>query len=139
MYCRKCGKEIDEQATFCSHCGERQTSEAQPMSGIRCPRCGNHNVDVQLQQENLGGQTVTQTKSKYKQTGHGCLWWLLIGWWWWMIDLCLWIFLFPFRLIAQLCKRKKYVGSATSVSSTHNDVKYRTVYLCKTCGHHWEE
>lgn len=103
-----------------------------------CPKCGSQNVDAQLYQENIGGTTVTKTKSKYRQKGHGCLWWLMIGWWWWIVDLLLWIFVFPIRLIAQLFKKKKYVGQSTSVASTHNQVQYKTVYLCKSCGYHWE-
>lgn len=103
-----------------------------------CPKCGSTDVDVQLHQENIGGRTITKTKSKYKQKGHGCLWWLVIGWWWWIVDLFLWVFMFPIRLIAQLFKKKKYVGNSTSVSSTKNKVQYKTIYLCKACGYHWE-
>ena len=138
MYCKHCGKEIDAAASFCSHCGEKVTLENQSNSGMRCPNCGSHDIDIQVHQENIGGATVTKTKSKYREKGHGCLWWLVIGWWWWAVDLCLWVFAFPFRLIAQLFKKKKYVGNATSVSSTKNEVQYRTVHLCKSCGHHWE-
>lgn len=139
MYCKNCGKEIEDAATFCSHCGEKVQAEPQNASGMRCPKCGSSNVDVQLHKENLGGATVTKTTSKYRQKGHGCLWWLFIGWWWWMVDLFLWIVAFPIRLIAQLFKKKKYVGESTSVSSTKNTVRYRTVCLCKSCGHHWEK
>lgn len=106
---------------------------------MRCPKCHSEDIDMQLQQENLGGRTVTKTRSKYREKGHGLLWWLFIGWWWWIVDLFLWICLFPIRFVAQLFKRKKYVGSSTSVSSTKNKVTYRTVCLCKSCGHHWEK
>ncbi len=106
---------------------------------MRCPKCNSENVDIQLQQENLGSRTITKTKSKYKEKRHGCLWWLFIGWWWWMVDLMLWIFVFPIRFLVQLFKRKKYVGSSTSVSSTESKIKYRTICLCKSCGYHWEQ
>lgn len=103
-----------------------------------CPKCGSSNIDMQIYQENLGGTTVTHTSSIYKQKGHGCLWWLFIGWWWWMIDLFLWIcFFFP-RLLIQIFKKKKYVGSATSVANATNNIKYKTIVLCKNCGNHWE-
>lgn len=139
MYCRNCGKEIDNNAVICIHCGVSVVPEATNPSGPRCPKCGGHNVDTQVHQENMGKSTITKTKSKYKQKGHGCLWWVVFGWWWWIVDLMLWISIFPIRLLAQLFKKKKYVGDSTSVSTTKNHIKYRTVYLCKSCGHHWEK
>ena len=101
---------------------------------VKCPNCGSENIDFQVHEEKT---TVTRTKSKYKEKGHGCLWWLLIGWWWWIVDLMLWIFLFLPRLVIQLCKKKKYKGSATSVSADH--VNYQTICLCKDCGHNWKK
>lgn len=103
-----------------------------------CPRCGSDNVEIKMYKENAGSQTITRTKSKYKEKGHGCLWWLLIGWWWWAVDLFLWIFLFIPRLIIQLFKKKKYVGHETSVSTTRNSVHYRSMCLCKSCGYNWD-
>jgi uncharacterized RDD family membrane protein YckC len=36
MYCRSCGKELDDKAVICVHCG------AKPMKGNKhCPTCGN--------------------------------------------------------------------------------------------------
>ena len=139
MYCKNCGKEIESQAAFCAYCGMSVASEATNTSGPSCPKCGGTNVDVQVHQENIGGNTITKTKTQYKQKGHGCLWWLCIGWWWWMFDLMLWTFYFPLRFIVQLFKKKKYVGKSTSVSATKNEITYRTVCLCKSCGHHWEK
>ena len=103
-----------------------------------CPKCGSNAVDVQLMQENAGSQTITKTKSKYKEKGHGCLWWLLIGWWWWMVDLFLWIFIFPIRLLFQIFKKKKYVGDSTSSSTTINRTSYRSMAICRNCGNHWD-
>lgn len=148
MYCKKCGKEIDGGDKFCPNCGEiveglyQVTPDAIPRKNkhaARCPKCGSTNVDIQIHQEQNGGSTVTKTKTKIKQKGHGFFWWLLIGWWWWIIDLALWTFLFPVRFLIQLFKKKKYVGDNTSVSKTNNRVRYKTVCLCKTCGHHWEK
>lgn len=108
---------------------------------IFCPRCGSEDVTKQVFQENKGSTTVTETKSKYKERGHGCLWWLLIGWWWWMVDLCLWTFFFFPRLIIRLFaapfKKKKYKGKSTSVSKTVNDISYRTICTCNKCGNTW--
>lgn len=104
-----------------------------------CPKCGSTDVEVRVYQENQGSTTITKTKSKYKQKGHGCLWWCCIGWWWWIIDLCIWFFAFIPRLIIQLFKKKKYKGSSVSKSKTVNKTVYKSVWLCKNCGHHWEE
>lgn len=103
-----------------------------------CPKCGGTNVDVQTFQENRGGRTVSRTKSKYKEKGHDCLWWLIIGWWWWFIDLFIWIFAFFPRLIIRLFRKKKYVGTSTTVSSTKNRITYKSVCVCLDCGKRWE-
>lgn len=106
-----------------------------------CPVCGSEDITQQVFQENSGSRTITQTTSKYKESGHGCLWWLCIGWWWWFVDLWLWVFAFWPRLILKLFaspfKKKKYKGKETSISTTVNDVTYRTVCTCKNCGHTW--
>lgn len=147
MYCKNCGKKLDDDAKFCPSCGTSVTEQAPPepepavnqnQSSICCPKCGSRNIDMQVHQEQKGGATIAKTKSKYKQKGHGCLWWLLIGWWWWMVDLMLWICIFPVRLFIQLFKKKKYVGDSTTVSATTNKIKYKTICLCKSCGYHWE-
>jgi predicted RNA-binding Zn-ribbon protein involved in translation (DUF1610 family) len=139
MYCKNCGNQLADGTKFCPGCGAATGSELSSTNTARCPKCGGNNIDIQLHQENIGGNTVTTTKSRYKQKGHGCLWWLFIGWWWWMVDLFLWIFIFPIRLLAQIFKKKKYVGKSTSASSTVNKINYKTVYLCKSCGYHWEK
>lgn len=112
------------------------------MDTLTCPACGGTHVESQIFQETLGAETVTQTKSKYKEKGHGCMWWLFIGWWWWIIDLLLWIFFFTPRLIIRLIaapfKKKKYKGSSTSIASTNNRIAYKTMLLCKSCGHSWQ-
>ncbi len=104
---------------------------------MKCPKCGSTNVSTQTFQEDRGAITTTKTKSKYKEKGHGLLWWIFIGWWWWIIDLFLWIFLFIPRLLVKLFHRKKYVGKSTSVSTTVNKIGYRTVHTCQNCGHSW--
>ena len=104
---------------------------------VCCPQCGSSNVSFQMFQENAGTTTVSKTKSKYKEKGHGIIWWLLIGWWWWMIDLMLWICAFPLRLIAQLTRKKKYKGTATTVQQQVNQISYKTMCLCGNCGNTW--
>lgn len=102
-----------------------------------CPQCGSNSISFQMFQENAGTTKVSKTKSKYKQKGHGILWWLFIGWWWWMVDLFLWIFLFPIRAIAALTKKKKYKGKSITIEQTVNQVAYKTMCLCGNCGHTW--
>lgn len=102
-----------------------------------CPACGSDDITVQTFQENLGTTTVSNEKFKFKQAGHGCLWWLFIGWWWWIIDLFLWMFLFIPRLLIQIFKRKKYKGKATTVSQSVNSVAYKKMFTCQNCGESW--
>jgi ribosomal protein L37E len=116
-------------------------SSVNPEGNMFCPKCGSEDISRQVFQENKGSRTTTHTQSKYKEQGHGCLWWLTIGWWWWFVDLMLWIFAFFPRLILRLFaapfKKKKYKGKSTSVSQTVNDISYRTICTCNKCGHTW--
>ena len=111
--------------------------------GMVCSRCGGNNVQVQVIQENQGGSTITKTSGTMKEKRHGLLWWLFIGWWWWMVDLCLWIFAFPYRLIVGLFgkiffpRKKKYTTNSTSVSTTSNRIVYKKVCTCQSCGYSW--
>lgn len=102
------------------------------MASVKCPKCGSNNIDFQVQRET---ETIIKTKSKYKEKGHGFLWWLLIGWWWWIVDLLLWIFLFLPRVLLHIGRKKKYVSNSTS--TTEAKVKYKTVCVCKDCGYNW--
>lgn len=108
---------------------------------ISCPKCLSENVDIQVMQENKGSVTRTRTKSKYKEKGHGCLWWLVVGWWW-IIDLFSWFFLFVPRLILRLFaapfKKEKYIGNSTTISKTGNKIRYQRVCVCKDCGYYWK-
>lgn len=112
-------------------------------SFMYCKKCGATNIYTEVFQEQTGGKTITKTKSKYKEVGHGCLWWLLIGWWWWIVDLFLWVFAFLPRLILRLFaapfKKKKYVDKSTSISSTKNQIRYKTIYVCQNCGYRWDK
>lgn len=109
------------------------------MGNMKCPKCRSTNIDIQVMQENTQSKTITKTKSKYKERGHGCLWWLIIGWWWWVIDLMLWVSLFFPRLVIQLFKKRKYKGKSKSVSTTKNNYTYKSFCFCKDCGYSWEE
>ena len=137
MYCTNCRKEIPDGSTFCPECGKETSKPA--ASGLVCPKCGSNNIDIQLHQEETGSQTTTKTKSKYKETGHGLIWWICIGSWWWIIDLTLWICFFPIKLVTSLTKKKKYKGQSTSVASTTKTVSYKSICLCKNCGYNWEK
>ena len=97
-----------------------------------CPKCGSENITFQVHQEE---KTVTRTRTRYREKGHGCLWWLTIGWFWWVIDLTVWILFFIPRALLHLGRKRKYEGSSRSV--TKNKVRYRTACLCQDCGHNW--
>ena len=110
---------------------------------MNCPKCGSGDVTVNTFQEGHGSVTTATTRSKYKEKGHGCIWWLLIGWWWWIVDLATWIFMFIPRLILRLFsapfRKKKYRGSSSTVSRTVNNITYRTICTCQHCGYHWDK
>ena len=107
---------------------------------LRCPNCKETSVEISIYKEDQGTVTKSKTSSKYKEKGHGCLWWLLIGWWWWIIDAFLWVFMFLPRLVAQLLfHKKKYVGKSKTNTNTVNVIGYRKVCLCKNCGYSWTE
>lgn len=109
-----------------------------PTGVCTCPKCGSTNIDNQLFQEQQGSVTTGRAQSRYKEKGHGLLWWLTIGWWWWIVDLFLWIcFFFP-RLLLRLGRGKKGGLKSTKVEATKNIITYRTVHLCKDCGHNWK-
>lgn len=108
-----------------------------------CPQCGKDSVVCNVMQEDRGSKTKSVSKSKYKEKGHGFLWWIFIGWWWWIIDLFSWIFFFFPRLILRLFaapfKKKKYTSKTVATSTTRNDIRYTKVCICQNCGHSWKE
>lgn len=114
-----------------------QPVERVQKKALSCPNCGSDDISIETFQENLGTSTVSSQKFKFKQAGHGILWWLFIGWWWWIIDLIIWICFFPFRLLAQIFKKKKYKGKATTISQSINEVVYKKVFTCRACGNSW--
>lgn len=107
-----------------------------------CPNCQSTQVQTNVFQEQKGSKTITKTKSKYKEKGHGIVWWLVIGWWWWMVDLILWFCMFFPRLILRLFaapfKKKKYKGNSTTRSTTKNKLSYKTICICQNCGYRWD-
>ena len=107
---------------------------------LTCPECGSTNIEASLMQENHGATTVTKSKTKTKSwKGHGCLWWILIGWWWIFVDAFIWVAVFPLRLVIELLRRKKTKSKSdtTTVSEEVAHIEYKTVCLCRNCGHHW--
>lgn len=112
------------------------------MSKLTCPSCGSADIEMKLMQENLGSTVVTTTKTKSKtKTGHGCLWWIIIGWWWWIVDLFIWIFAFVPRLLIQIFKPKKARTKSSTTTATQEiaNIEYKTVCMCRDCGHHWQK
>lgn len=83
-------------------------------SGFRCPKCGGHNVSVQLVNE-----------VHLKNAHHGCLWWLVVGWWWVPVK---WLFLTVPAFLAAIFipKKQKAVN------------KTRKMRVCQNCGYSWK-
>ena len=147
MYCRKCGKEIPAGAAFCQECGTPANDKpAVRHSGLVCPKCGSTNVEVQLHQEETGSMTKTKTKYKIKEKGHGIIWKIFFFPFYLisipikiLFDILVWVFFWPIKLVKALNRKKKYIGDSSSVSKTTNSVAYRSVCLCKDCGHNWQK
>lgn len=59
-----------------------------------CPICRNENIEVKTFQEQAGSTQFQHTTSKYKEKGHGVVWWLFVGWWWLFVDITLWLCFF---------------------------------------------
>lgn len=113
-----------------------------PKAAVVCPECGSSDVEMKLMQENQGSTVITKSKTRgTTKSGRGCLWWLFIGWWWWFIDMFIWIFAFVPRLVIQLFKGKKSKSKSktTSVSQEVAHIEYKTMCMCRSCGHHWEK
>lgn len=110
---------------------------------LHCPNCGSENVEVQLMKEDAGKTITTSSKTESKTTkgGHGCLWWCTIGIWWTLFDAMWWILAFPFRFALQLVKKKKEKTKSNTTTYQQESVQfsYRSMCLCKNCGHHWEK
>ena len=119
---------------------ERQVST--PRGAISCPECGSSDIEMKVMQENQGSTVITKSKTKgTTKSGHGCLWWIFIGWWWWMVDLFIWMFAFLPRLLIQIFKGKKTRSKSktTSVSQEVTHIEYKTICMCRACGHHWKK
>lgn len=110
MYCKHCGKEIEDDAKFCAGCGERTSNapvvnvtveKSENKSGRKCPKCGNHNIQY---------QTVTESK------GTGCLTILLY--------VILALTVFGLLIVIPLMLRKK--------------TETVTYAVCQNCGHKWQ-
>lgn len=55
MFCKFCGKEIDEDSQVCKHCGKwvGSTAVQNPDNVLKCPNCGSTNIHFITSQ---GGQ-----------------------------------------------------------------------------------
>ena len=123
MFCEKCGTKINDGAVICIGCGcavnsyngnsLNNTIYNYSNSGMRCPRCGNNNTNVQLT-----NQVFLKTKRK------SALYWLFIGWW---LELFLWFFLTIPRLLILLFvpKNKKIINKTNKTA------------VCQNCGNSW--
>ena len=136
MYCRKCGKQIDDSAKFCTFCGEPTgdlDSTVSPQSvtmenGIRCLKCHSTNVVCQREQVASVGAGTNRVVVQPAKQSKGCLYWALIGWWW--KPFC---FICFGWLKAVFGSRKAHGGINVNASKaiTH------TIAVCQNCGNSW--
>lgn len=120
MFCKSCGKEIQDGANFCNHCGS-PVAAAAPIAVTRCPRCGGTNISFQREQDGTVGGSLFGPTS----VNRGCFYWLFIGWWWRPIRfICYGWFLDLF----------KFFGFGLNASVSKN----KTVAVCQICGNAWK-
>lgn len=112
MFCNKCGKSLDNNAKFCTGCGERiNIQNVNNYNGVRCPNCGSGNIS-------FTPVTTTSTNSRGKTKGFG------------PIKACLGFFLFNLPgILCGLCGMGK--GKTKTTTSTTTQV----VRVCQNCGH----
>lgn len=117
MYCKNCGRQIDDNLKFCPECGANvsgNNNEAQrASSGMTCPKCGSSNISIQIEQ--VSSKTKTKTKKK------GCLFKLGRA----MLICCtfgLW----------------KLFGKKDSTSKSGTKIKNQKIAICQDCGKSWK-
>ncbi len=104
-----------------------------------CPKCGSDNVSIQTFQETTGSVGGATTVTTIKKAKHGVAYWLFVGWWFWIIKAFLWIVAFPFMLIVKLLKKKKYQAVSQTATYSKNNIRYKTLCTCQSCGNQWEK
>lgn len=119
MYCKNCGKQLEDDVKFCPECGTSTNSKT-PAASPTSPQSQPNVIQEQPQVLNLcfcprcKGQNVQfQTVTEYKKTG--CMTVLLYIFL--AISILGWLILIP------LCLRKK--------------TKTVTYGVCQKCGHRW--
>lgn len=113
-FCKNCGKEINENATFCNHCGYNLETNNN-VNQLKCPKCGSTNVTFQIVNE-----AILKTKHK------GIIWWLCVSWWWLPIKWL--VFTIPALFI-------KVFGLGHKNQKIKNITKNKAV--CQNCGNFW--
>lgn len=110
MFCKHCGKVIEDDAKFCAGCGERvsdapvvnvKVETTENKSVRRCPKCENNNIQY---------QTITEAKKT------GCLTMILY--------ILLAMSVLGLLIVVPLMLRKK--------------TETVTYAVCQNCGHKWK-
>ena len=111
MNCPSCGTEIGN-SKFCPNCGAN-VNVVPSESSITCPKCGGHNVNVQIMQD----------KAKTKGHGHkrGLLW--KCG---------------RLMLIICTCGLWLLVGRSKGTNKSKTKFVNNSVAVCQSCGYSWK-
>lgn len=116
MFCQKCGTQYDEKnGAFCPNCGfspnAGATNNAQSTNngGLVCPKCGSHNVNVQ----------IAQTKGRQSNHDAGCL--AQCG-----------------RMLLIICTCGLWLLVPKFTGSGKMKYKNETMAVCQNCGHQWK-
>lgn len=126
MICSECGKEYSDKAIACPNCGCPTTNGQKNSYGIKCPNCGSNNINIQREEVS----SISTSKTRYKEKGDGCLYWLFIGWWFWMFK----IVFIPFTIF--FGKNNNSKGTLNTV--TENKTIKKKIAICQNCGNHWD-
>lgn len=126
MVCSECGKEYSDKAAACPNCGCPTTNGQNNSHGIKCPSCGSNNINIEI--EEVGN--ISTSKTRYKENGHGCLYWLFIGWWFWMFK----IMFIPLTILFGKTNKSKGAFNTVTANKTIN----KKVAICQNCGNHWK-
>ena len=148
-YCVKCGKQLVKDARFCPACGYpvnvsypvNRSIQGQPSQRqlVCCPKCGSTDISIQTFQENIQSVTAGGSTVDIREKRHGFFWWIFIGWWWMIIKGILWIVAFIPMAIIRAGRKKKYVGTVQTVTTTKNNIRYRVLCTCQRCGNTWDK
>ena len=106
MFCKKCGKEVNENAAFCPYCGTTVSKPQEVASQEVAPK--EDNVPVTDTPTNEAVNTDNKPKNKNKKTNL----YALIGL---VLSICVWVMFWPINYRVYVCTSIACVSLALSI------------------------